>query len=690
MVFIDPLGRARILARSGEISQAVEEFMELVIAGNSQAMVELAIVYARNRHFLSIFESEIVELLQRAIHLGNSDAERVLEQFLLSSSTEQNHQRQKQIGLGKNKDQIASSPKTSKPQNAGTNTDIPSVADSNVRELRSKAQKKDHEAMYALASLYVNNPHQFSEELLEAFEIIMDLQRSGNARSIELLIPLAYSLIYTHNQSTAEIVLYESLLLGEKRSIPLLLDLLNHPSVDYKLACRDLANSANVQTLMAMVHQSRKMGRIAAVEFWLIKLKQNGSMQAVLDLAKLYRSEMNNQEKFESLLQETTTQEPFQSHMILAQLHSDQNNFPGAIEELEKALAIDNKSVQAMVQVNEVFAKWKKAKDFIDWLLHQSRRDLIPLVKEVANRFKILGDSYEEEIWKDLDHQISRRMLEFQPSPSEDLSEEEVQPTVVEPTFTSIDEWIDQFREQIEPTYIHRDSKFLRTLFSLQRDCYPLVDDWMNTNANEDWLDEILAKYEDHAEFLDLDPVWPKRFESPELQIVLSVEGQWIRGWVGRGGSGGLVAIRLKDFEFNSALRGSDLYFSIGVIVSFFIDQTFNVKRDSHPHFEISPDGTLFATEGFKNDVFNTRQGLRYPMRSHMVSGFPRTLPKGQTASLEALMRAPIYVRRNLKPNQTFVRQHQRNGPVKKEVIIRYLETNSNLADAIGSIKKFN
>jgi len=216
-----------------------------------------------------------------------------------------------------------------------------------------------------------------------------------------------------------------------------------------------------------------------------------------------------------------------------------------------------------------------------------------------------------------------------------------------------------------------------------------LIENWMQYPAREEWLDEILAKYEDQSPFLKLEPVWPLRFESPELETVISVEGQWLRGWVGRKGVGGLVAIHLKDFNISSALQGEDRNFSIGVITSFFLDRTINLDSDGHPHFETYAEGALSGTSQFDIDVVKIRSGQRQAMQSHMVSGYRRKLPAGQKASDEAIMRAPIYIRRILQPNQTFVRQYQRNGPVFEESILRYLKANSNLADALGSVHNF-
>jgi hypothetical protein len=211
----------------------------------------------------------------------------------------------------------------------------------------------------------------------------------------------------------------------------------------------------------------------------------------------------------------------------------------------------------------------------------------------------------------------------------------------------------------------------------------------MQVDVSDEWLDEILAKYEDQYDFLNLDPTWPQRFESSNLQIVLSVEGQWIRGWVGRKEMGGIVAIRLTDFEVKSALQGSDLKYTVGVLVSFFLDRTINSPNHRHPHFNSNPDGSVSGSQNFTQDVLDTQNGSRQAMQSHMVSGSIRRLPKGHTPSEEAVMRAPLYVRRKMQPNETFVRAHQRNGPVHKEAIIRYLETKSNLADAIGMLSKY-
>lgn len=684
MALIDPLARARILARSGEIPDAIEAFTELAISGNAQAMAELAVVYIQNRGVFPITDSEIENLLRNAIKLGNSDAQNILEQAVTKSLIRATQRKQSTP-----KQTRSETPSPSKPQ-VENPISQPKIADSYVNELRTKVKNEDSQAAFALAALYVNNPRQFGSYLRDAYYLIQGLIGLGNDRAKDLISPLAVALISTDDYEFAELALFEGLYSGDKASIPELLKLLGHPGTEFKQACQNLANSRSLQNIIGLVPQLRKLKRFSAIEFWLLKSKNHENPLVDIELAKLYQTELADISKFESLLKNLELENSFLFHLVMAQSCARQQLYDSSVVHLEMAHQLDSKSELVIIELYEVFDKWKGEVKFSMWITDPSRESFLPLIKTAIKRFQSRGDLYELQVWSEFDDEVSRiRNSTIAFKPQEKTSASSIDSSQTSRGITSYESWLENFSEQLAPTYIHKNSRFLQNVYSLNRTLYPLIDNWMQVDVSDEWLDEILAKYEDQYDFLNLDPTWPQRFESSNLQIVLSVEGQWIRGWVGRKDMGGIVAIRLTDFEVKSALQGSDLKYTVGVLVSFFLDRTINSPSHRHPHFNSNPDGSVSGSQNFTQDVLDTQNGSRQAMQSHMVSGSIRRLPKGHTPSEEAVMRAPLYVRRKMRPNETFVRAHQRNGPVHKEAIIRYLETKSNLADAIGMLSKY-
>jgi hypothetical protein len=501
-----------------------------------------------------------------------------------------------------------------------------------------------------------------------------------------VLTPLAKELIRDSKRIAAELVLYESLYLGNQDAVPEILHHFNNRSIDVKSLLRNIATSPTIKNIDLLVRVMRKYKYFNAAEFWLKKLQEIGSDSANIELALFYRREVKQQDRYDELVRNLENINPYEFSFIQAQLQTDLENFTEAIRLFRESLVNKPHAVSPIINIFKVFSLQDDVNGFTAWMQKSENLQFIPSLKKIAQRYLALNQQEDYELWT--------RFSELATRPSEnsvDTSQPEVGTESNSASDTGFDNllyerWLASGENHIKAIFIHKNSPFLRALFKLNREFCPLIENWMQYSVTEEWLDEILAKYEDQSEFLRLEPEWPLRFESSELQIILSVEGQWIRGWVGRQGTGGLVAIRIANFEILTALKGEDRNFAVGILTAFFLDRTISLDSDGHPHFETQTDGSIFGTTQFDLDIVQSRSGQRRPMQSHMVAGYARQLPEGHQPSHEAIMRAPIYVRRNLKPGQTFVRGHQRNGPVIQEQVLRYLRTNSNLADAVGAI----
>lgn len=691
MEFINELGQARILARSGAIWEAIEVYLALAMVGSAQAKVELAILYFQNRDLYGITETEIKDLLHDAIESEDEEIDRsqaisVLTQILTSGKI--------------NERALTDSPKDPtfphplvKPSESSIMSesllsDWSDSSESLIPDLQKKVTAQDPAAMVTLATLYLHNPGITPDALGHSYRLLKQAIALGHEPAKKGLIPLAKELIRDNKRITAEHVLYESLYFGNQDAVPEILYLFNNRSTEIKSLLRNIAISPTIRNIDPLVRVMRKYRYFTAAEFWLKKLHEIGSDNANIELALFYRCEVKQQDRYEELVRNLENTNPYQYSFIQAQFQSDLGNFTEAIRLFRVSLSNKPHAVNPIINIFKIFSVQDDENGFIDWLQESENHQFIPILKKIAERYLALSQQEDYELWVHFSELATRSGKNPDDAAQTEVSTESNSASDAGFDDLSYEKWLASGENHIKTIFIHKNSPFLRALFKLNREFCPLIENWMQYSVTEEWLDEILAKYEDQSEFLRLEPEWPLRFESPELQIVLSVEGQWIRGWVGRQGIGGLVAIRIANFEILTALKGEDRNFAVGILTAFFLDRTISLDSDGHPHFETQTDGSIFGTTQFDLDIVQSRSGQRRPMQSHMVAGYARQLPEGHQPSHEAIMRAPIYVRRNLKPGQTFVRGHQRNGPVIQEQVLRYLRTNSNLADAVGAIDR--
>ncbi len=78
---------------------------------------------------------------------------------------------------------------------------------------------------------------------------------------------------------------------------------------------------------------------------------------------------------------------------------------------------------------------------------------------------------------------------------------------------------------------------------------------------------------------------------------------------------------------------------------------------------------------------------LSQPPRAHRVKGFIRTLAERRPTD-QARDRAPAFIRRNMGPNDTFVRPHQRGGGEASMRLYDRLQVHSSLADFLATVPR--
>ena len=159
-------------------------------------------------------------------------------------------------------------------------------------------------------------------------------------------------------------------------------------------------------------------------------------------------------------------------------------------------------------------------------------------------------------------------------------------------------------------------------------------------------------------------------------------------------GPGIAVSVNLETWDLHYLTGDADSMFAAGVALNFFLDCGINLAR--HPKFTlanpsctgktmISTGNCWSTTDDFDQSVRDIRtNAVPAPPKAHRVKGFIRTLSYGNPSE-DALSHAPSYVRRNMKPGQTFVRPHQRGGGQARERLYRRLQTHSSLADYLAT-----
>jgi tetratricopeptide (TPR) repeat protein len=564
-------------------------------------------------------------------------------------------------------------------------------------------QQGNASAMNDLAVSLIKTSSKDSTAVKRATQLLVSAIELGNSSAI---LNLAQLRRREKKREQAEILFNEALYKGQIRASQFLLEDITKPVDNLRILIGHVSESHNKDNLHRLARAFREKKKFISAKFWFQKTYSAGRIQAVLELADMYRRDMNDQNQFTELVKFLSNDTPFLAHLIKGQAHLDEREITKALHHFKSALQDNNQSTDALKKISQCHKALDQGPTFDRWITDVQNKEYWHLLPLISTELKSRGQTQKAKYWTNLWNITQEKSLKLKnetqektkpaidPSPAKKSLDQMSSPTQEDETLdnevkinSNYETWVIQAQTHTSASFIARNSHFLKTLFNFNRELCPLIGNWMGYRVTEDWLDEILAKYEDQRSIQRLDPVWPIRFESDDFQIILSIEGSWLRAWVGRSNCGGIIAIRLSDFDIQSALRDEDRIFAVGVAISFFLDRTINLDSNGHPHFLQNNDGSIHPTSKFDLDVDKTRSGQRQAMESHMVSGHARTLPKGQIASLEALARAPIYVRRNLKPNQTFVRGHQRNGPVLTETVIRYLKTNSNLADAIGTFR---
>jgi tetratricopeptide (TPR) repeat protein len=218
-----------------------------------------------------------------------------------------------------------------------------------------------------------------------------------------------------------------------------------------------------------------------------------------------------------------------------------------------------------------------------------------------------------------------------------------------------------------------------------------LFDDY---HVSEEFLDESLARAESVAKHLHLEVEFPIRLNTGGETVSIERDGNMLRVIVGSGASVA-VSINLETWDLHYLPKDQDSIFAVGFALNFFLDCGVNLSKNPKFAMDSLPDSlnptnastgsSWLTTVEFDESVSNIRlKAAPQPPNAHRVRGFIRTLSLG-IPSDDALSHAPSYIRRNMRPGQTFVRPHQRGGDAARDLLLRRLQTHSSLADFLAT-----
>jgi tetratricopeptide (TPR) repeat protein len=217
--------------------------------------------------------------------------------------------------------------------------------------------------------------------------------------------------------------------------------------------------------------------------------------------------------------------------------------------------------------------------------------------------------------------------------------------------------------------------------------------------VTDDDLDDTLARAVAVSRQIHLAPEMPVNLRTEKLNVLLDLEGQLLRAWVGKGQVGLVVTVDISTWAIYYAAGNRDAMFAAGVAINWFLDCS--IALASHPKFRrlapsefsgvnaLSNDANNWTTQSqFESDIEQILTGrLPAPPKAHRVSGHIRRLGEGSPSDA-ARENAPPYIRRHMSPDETWVRGHNRGGDTTGVQFLTRLQSYSSLADFLATAQR--
>lgn len=217
--------------------------------------------------------------------------------------------------------------------------------------------------------------------------------------------------------------------------------------------------------------------------------------------------------------------------------------------------------------------------------------------------------------------------------------------------------------------------------------------------VTDDDLDDTLARAVAVSRQIHLAPEMPVNLRTEKLNVLLDLEGQLLRAWVGKDQVGLVVTVDISTWAIYYAAGNRDAMFATGVAINWFLDCS--IALASHPKFRrlapsessgvnaLSNDANNWTTQSqFESDIEQILTGrLPAPPKAHRVSGHIRRLGEGSPSDA-ARENAPPYIRRHMSPDETWVRGHNRGGDTTGMQLLTRLQSYSSLADFLATAQR--
>jgi hypothetical protein len=201
------------------------------------------------------------------------------------------------------------------------------------------------------------------------------------------------------------------------------------------------------------------------------------------------------------------------------------------------------------------------------------------------------------------------------------------------------------------------------------------------------WLDEVRARAKLLGPLVRIANEWPVCFSTDRFDVIVWVDHTELFGWVGQR-EGVPARIDLRTWEVSRVNNRPDVDIAIGLSICWYLD--LGLRRTDHPHFTDSVDDSdrrwTEPSPAFAADVHRQRTTSWRPPVAHRVRGHIRTLTDKQPRE-ESRANAPADIRRNMGPDDTFVRLHERGDGASSGELLTHLRSASNLSDFVGALR---
>lgn len=236
----------------------------------------------------------------------------------------------------------------------------------------------------------------------------------------------------------------------------------------------------------------------------------------------------------------------------------------------------------------------------------------------------------------------------------------------------------------------------LRYWFSVGLRWRPPNQTVFGSGASDGWLRAEVEHLSRLRPYITREPLDRETFQSDSIEVELMRSGHLRLAWVGRNGVGLLTAIEPGSFELRYRPDDADARYAAGMALAWYLDCAITLHQQTLPstikRIPASPGGAGLSIRSryvpqpsFRDHVMGRGDTSHVPRLTHQVRGHLRTLPTGFTPDPTKRRSAPEEIRRNLGPNDTFVREHARGSEAEVRQVLNRLSQYSSLAEALSN-----